>query len=95
MEHALAANDDFEKIEEDADSIQLIKLIDRAYYNYQPHEFAPLGAWDTLDKLGKQIQPENISETQHYVSIKTTIEVCKANRVNFSLLCTHTVDMAM
>ena len=48
-----------------------------------------------MDRLEKAIQPENVLETDHYETMKTIVEVCKTSGVNFALLCTHTVDMAM
>ena len=45
--------------------------------------------------MGKAIQPENALETDHCETIKTIVEVCKTSGVNFALMCTHTVDMAI
>ena len=39
-----------EVMEEEADSIKLPKAIQRISYDYQPHEYPPLGAWDAIDK---------------------------------------------
>ena len=36
-----------------------------------------------------------MSESDHYEKVKTVIEVCKASGVNFPILCTNTVGMAM
>jgi len=56
----------------------------------------PLGAWEAIDQLSRTIQPAmNVSESEHYESVKIIVEVYKASGVNFALLCTHTVDMAM
>lgn len=82
-------------IKEKADSIKLLNTVELICYNYQPHEHPPLGAWESLNKLGKAIQPENVLETDHYETIKTIVEVCKASGVNFALMCTHTVDMVI
>ena len=95
MEQALSGVKSFETIKEEADSIELLKTIEQICYHYQPHEYPPLGAWEAMDKLCKCTQPDHSTETDHYETIKTIVEVCKASGVNFSLLCTHTVDMAM
>ena len=70
-------------------------MIEQTWHSYQPYEYPPLGAWEALDKIGKDIQPENVMEVEHYKTIKTIFEVWKASGVNFALMCTHTVDMAM
>ena len=36
-----------------------------------------------------------MKEARHNESIKTLVEVCKASGVNFALLCTYNIDMAM
>ena len=95
MEQLLTTINNFDKIKEQADSINLLKSIEQICYNYQPHEYPPLEAWEALDKLGKAIQPQDVIESDHYESIKTIVEVCKASGINFPLLCTHTVDMVM
>ena len=95
MEQALAGVKGFNVIKEEADSIKLLKTVEQICYNYQPHEYPPLGAWEALDKLGKAIQTENVLGTDHYKTIKTIVEVYKANGVNFALMCTHTVNMAI
>ena len=43
MEQSLAAIPEFEIVKEDASSVDLLKLIERICYNYQPHEYPPLG----------------------------------------------------
>ena len=95
MEQALSTVKGYRLMKEEADSIKLIQTIEQICYNYQPHEYPPLGAWEALDSLGKAIQPENVLEADHYELVKTMVEVCKASGVNFALLCTHTVDMAV
>ena len=45
IEQSLAAVKDFDTIKEEADSIKLLKTIEQICYNYQPHEYPPLGAW--------------------------------------------------
>ena len=82
-------------MKDEADSIKPIKTIEQICYNYQPHEYPPLWIWEALDILDKAIQQENILESDHYEMIKTMVEVCKASGVNFALLFTHTVDMAV
>lgn len=51
-----------------------------------------MGAWDALDKLGK---PDEMSDSEQFEKVKTVIEVCKVSGVNFPLLCTHTIDIAI
>ena len=60
MEQSLAVVKDFDVIKEEADSIKLLKTIEQICYNYQLHEYPPLGAWEASDRLGKAIQPENV-----------------------------------
>ena len=83
MEQDLSAIKGHKLMKEEADSIKLIKTIEQIFYNYQPHEYPPLGAWETLDALSKSIQPENVLETDHYETVKIMVEVCKASGVNF------------
>ena len=45
-----------------------------------------MGACEALDRLGKDIQPETVLETDHYETMKTIVEVYKASGVNFALL---------
>ena len=75
MEQSLAANPVFEGVEEDARSVNLLTLIYRICYNYKSHKYPPLGAWKFLDQLSKNIQPPHVSESEHYESVKTIIEV--------------------
>ena len=42
----------FTNIKEEADSVGLIKIIEQICYNYQPHEYPPLVAWEAFDMLG-------------------------------------------
>jgi len=46
------------------------------------------------DRLAKTTQSDRMSETKKHEIFKTTVEVCKANDINFSLICTADVDMA-
>ena len=94
MKQKLMGAKDFKQVKEAADVIQLLKGIENICYNYQPHEFPPLSAWESLDRLNRAIQPEDMMENYHYEMVKTVVEVCKASGVNFPLLCAHTVDMA-
>ena len=57
MEQTLAGEKDYQTIKEQSDSIGLIKMIERVCYNYQLHEYAPLGGWESLDRLGTTRQP--------------------------------------
>ena len=56
MEQSLAGGKKYEKIKENYDIIELIKLIERICYNYQLHKFTPLGGWDLLDRLASTLQ---------------------------------------
>jgi len=94
-EQALSSIKGFQNIKKEAESIKLLKVIEQVCYNYQPHEYPPLGTREALDKLGKAIPPATVLESNHYESIKTIVEVYKASGVNFAMLCTHIVDMAM
>ena len=83
MEQDLSAIKGHKLMKEEADSIKLIKTIEQIFYNYQPHEYPPLGVWETIDVLRKSIQPENVLEADHYETVNTMIEVFKASGVNF------------
>ena len=48
-----------------------------------------------MDALVKTIQPEHAMELYHYETVKVLVRVCKVSDVNFPMLYTHTVDMAM
>ena len=86
----------FTDLKNKSDSIGLVKLIETICYSYQSHEYPPLGAWQAIDTLGRAHQPDiNMSEANHYEKFKTIIEVCKANGINFSVLCSANVDMAL
>ena len=95
MEQSLAGEKNFKDIKEKSDSIALIQVIERICYNYQSHEFAPLSGWDSLDRLTAARQPDDVLESEHYEKFKTIIEVCKASGINFSVMCSANVDMAI
>ena len=95
MEQTLLAIKGYNLMKEEVDSIKLIKNIEKIYYNYQPYEYPPFGSWEALDTLGKAIQLDKVFEADHYETVKTMVEVCKASGVNFPMLCIHTVNMAM
>jgi len=95
MEQALEAIPNYKILKEEADSVALFKAIKKNCYNYQPHEYPALGAWDVLDKLSKTTHPENVSKSDHYESMKTMVEVRKASGINFVVLCIHKVDIVM
>ena len=86
---------DFKSIKETSEIIGLLKIIERICYNYKSHEFGLLGGWESLDRLGTTRQPKYISEADHYGKFKTAVDICKASKINFSLMCTTNVDMAM
>ena len=95
IEQDLEANDSFLPIKISSDSIGLIKLLECICYNYQSHEYPPLGGWESLDRLAKTTQSDKMFEIKHHEIFKTTVEVCKASGINFSLMCTANVDMAI
>ena len=47
-----------------------------------------------MDRLGKVKPPEGVQEANQYDTFKTSVEVCKANGINFALMCDANVDMA-
>lgn len=48
-----------------------------------------------MDRLTKAHHPDGISEAKHHESFKTIVEVCKARGINFSVMCSANVDMAI
>ena len=48
-----------------------------------------------MDKLVQDHQLDNVSRASHYEKFKTFVEVCKANGVNFSVIYSTDVDMAI
>ena len=86
MEPALESEVMFEGMKEKSDSILLIKLLEIICYSYQSHEYAPLGAWEAMDRLGRARQPEDVQEANHYDTFKTIVEVCKASGIDFALM---------
>ena len=95
IEQDLKAQPTYKGIKDKSDSISLLKMLETICYNYQSHEYGPLGAWDAIDRLGKTYQPEHVHETRYHDLFKTLIQVCKANNINFALMCTTNIDMAM
>ena len=49
MEQTLLEDKKIKVVMENSDSIGLIKLIEKICYNYQSHEFDPLGGWEVMD----------------------------------------------
>ena len=95
VEQNLESEDTFKDIKNRSDSIALMKLLEKLCYNYKPHEYTPLGAWTALDKLTALVQPDTVHEVKHYETYKSMVEMCKASKINFALLCTENVDMAL
>ena len=96
IEQDLEGDDSFPPIKLASDSIGLIKILERICYSYQSHEYPPLGAWESLDRLSNTKQPDvGVSEANHHETFKTIVEVCKASTINFAMMCTANVDMAM
>ena len=90
MEQSLESDTKYKTVKQESDSIELIKMLERICYNYQSHEYPPLGAWESIDRLSNMV-----SDPNRYDAFKTMVEVCKANGVNFSVMCSANVDMAM
>ena len=82
-------------MKEKSSSIELIKILERICYNYQSHEYPPLGVWEAIDRLGITRQPDGMLEADHYKTFKTMIEICKASGINFAVICSANVYMAM
>ena len=95
IERALGSEPSFNKIKQTSDSAGLIKMLDSMCYNYQSYEYPPLGTYEAFDLLQKNIQPNEVDEAKYYKSVKKPVEVCKASRVNSSVLCSYNVDMTM
>ena len=86
-------NETFVELKNKSNSIELIKLIEAIRYNYQSHEYPPLGVWESMDTLARAYQLDNVSEASHYKKFKTIVEVCKTNGVNFIVICSANVDI--
>ena len=95
VEQNLEAEEVFEEFENKSNSIELIKLLEKLCYSYRAHEYTPLGAWNAFDKLGELKQPEHVHEVKHYETFRSVVEMCKASSINFALMCTANIDMAM
>ena len=52
IKQKLSGIKDFQTTKEEANATALLKGIEQICYNYQPHEFPPLSAWESLDRLG-------------------------------------------
>ena len=95
VEQNLEAEDTYANIKAQSDSIELIKLLEKLCYNYRAHEFKPLGAWDAMDKLSSLQQPDHVHEVKHYETFRSVIEMCRASGVNFAVMCSANINMAM
>ena len=95
VEQNLEAEDTFDDMKTRSSSIELIKLLEKICYSYRAHEYTPLGAWNAIDKLINMRQPDNVHEVHHYETFRSVVEMCKASSVNFALLCTANINMAM
>ena len=95
IEQLLTSEETFDSLKEAYDSIGLIKLLEKVCYSYHTHEYTPLGAWESMDKLCTLIQPKGTSEVKHCDKFRSVVEVCKASGVNFALLCTANIDIAI
>lgn len=54
-----------------------------------------LSGWNSLAMLATTCQPEDTLESDQYDKFKTIVKVCKASGVNFSVLCSTNIDMAI
>ena len=72
-----------------------MKLLEKICYNCRAHEYTPLGAWDAMDRLSAHRQPDNVHEVKHYESFKSVTEMCKASGINFAVMCSANVNMAI
>ena len=95
VERNLEGDDSYAELRSKADSIGLIKLLEKICYNYRAHEYKPLGAWTSITKLSTLVQPEGVHETKHYDTFRSTVEMCKASGVNFATMCNANIDIAM
>lgn len=83
MEQSLIEQDNFTTIKSSSDSIALMKMLEMICYNYQFHEYPPLGACDAMDLLSKPYQSDGVSKAKHHKLFKTIMDVCKASGINF------------
>ena len=95
VEQNLEADESFAQLKESSDSIGLMRLLETLCYNYRAHEYTPLGAWDAMDKLTSMRQPEEVHEVKRYESFKSVTEMCKASGINFAVMCSANIDMAI
>ena len=95
IEELLKSEDTYEDLKRKYDSIGLIKLVEKLCYSYHAHQYTPLGAWEGLDKMCRLVQTKETAEVTHCERFRSMVEVCKASSINFALLCTANVDMAM
>lgn len=95
MEEALEAESTFKKMTSTSDLIGLVQLLEKICCSYQSHEYAPLGAWEAMDKICRARQPNDFQETNHYETFRTIVKVYKASGINFALMCDVHVDMAI
>ena len=70
VERNLEGDESYKEINDQNDSIGLMKLLEKICYNYRSHEYTPLGAWDAMDRLSVHRQPDNVHEVKHYESFK-------------------------
>ena len=95
MEQHLEADNSFEYLKYNTDSIGSITLLESMCYNYKVHEYTPLTPWDTMDKLTRVVQPEDVHEVKHYETFKSVIEMCKASKISFALMYIENINEAM
>ena len=86
IEQLLTAEESYDTLKDAYNSIGLIKLLEKVCYSCYAHEYTPLGAWESIDKLCALVQPRVTSEVRHCEKFRSVVEVCKAIRVNFALM---------
>ena len=57
--------------------------------------YTPLGTWEALDKLASMKQPDDTHEVRYYESFSSVTEMCEAISINFAVMCSANVNMAM
>ena len=90
----LKADDSFTEIKV-SDSVKLIQLLKRLCYKYNLYGHTPPGAWYALEILTGIRQPDTVHEVKQYETLWSAVEICKARKVKFAMICTENIDMAI
>ena len=70
MEQSLEGLSTYASIDDTSDSIALMKILERTCYSYQSHEYPPLEAWESIDRLSSLKQLELVSESEYHEKFK-------------------------